>query len=147
MADTQEEVIQDNSDIDLSGIEVGYPIFDNQTVDCMITAVQTVRNDGRKSKRITLVTEGDITSTGGATKTAGFKLTDRIGLDVSGGRTQERINEDLTKFQIAALGITKGQKWSDEDFAGKHVRVSLKARPDRNDADKFYQNVRYSKAS
>ncbi len=143
-----EEVVISNDDIDLSGIETGYPVFDNQHVNCIISALQTVKSDGRTSKRILLTTEDPITSIGGVTKDAGFKLTDRIGLDVSGGRTQERINEDLAKFQTAALGLSRAEKWGgDERYVGQRVRVTLKKRPDRNDEEKFFQNYRYSKAT
>lgn len=138
----------DNSDIDLTGVETGFPIFDNQHVNCIVSGVATVKKDGRRSKRISLTTEEAITSTGGVTKEAGMKLTDRISIDVSGGRTQERINEDLATFQKAALGLSKPEAWgSDERYVGQRIRVTLKKRADRNDDEKFFQNFRYSKAT
>lgn len=142
-----EEVVIDNSDIDLSDAELSRPLLD-KLVLCRVAECQTVKINGRKQKKILLVTEEPTTATNGRDISPGFKVTHRINLDIEGKRTQSMINEQLARFQVAALKLDKPERWGEDSrYVGGLVKVKFKTRADRDDSEKVYQDcASFSKA-
>lgn len=137
-----EETVIPNDDLDLSGAELSRPLLD-KLVLCRVFECQTVSVEGgRKQKRIQLVTEEQTTATNGREINPGFKVTHRINLDVEGKRTQQMINEQLARFQVAALKLDKPERWGeDARYVGAQVKVKFKTRPDRQDGSILYQDL------
>lgn len=136
-----EETVIPNEDLDLSGTELSRPLLVTLVL-CRVSECQTVIANGRKQKRILLVTEAQTTATNGREINPGFKVTYRINIDVTGKRTQQMINEQLGRFQVAALRLEKAERWGeDARYVGAMVKVKFKTRPDDNDGSILYQDV------
>ena len=123
---------------DLSLVATGHPVIDNQAPLCTTGQVELKATAGGARRLvIPLTLEEPAKSTDGRELTPGFHTTVGFLVDPSGGWTMERANESLVKFQMAVLGLTKGQPINLADpatfqaFQGKKVRPQFQ--PQRND--------------
>lgn len=132
--------VVDNADIDLSNVDIGQPVIDNQTPLCRTGQVEVkATNSGHRRLVIPLVLEEPATSTTGKALNVGFTTTVGFLIDPKGGLTQERINEELAKFQVAVLKLDKPTTFRMSDlspYQGQLVRPKLVAQkndPSRQD--------------
>ena len=139
-----EVTVLDNLDVDLSNVDLSRPLIDNQVVLCRTGEVRVEVNE-QKQKRlvIPLTLEEPATSTNGRELSPGFQVTHSILATPTGKLTQERINEELAKFQMAVLKLDKGEPFgSVERYRNQLVKVKFATRPDREDSTKLYQDAR-----
>lgn len=135
----------DNTDLDLTGVQLTRPVIDNQTKRCITGQVQRIKREDKKQELvIPLQLDEPATSTDGKELQVGHKLAEqRILMTATGGLTDEMIREKVARFQIAVLDITEPRKWGDDtDYQGKPVYCKLAARADRDDPTKVYQDVK-----
>lgn len=130
-----------NIDIDLSGVNIGQPVIDNQTPLCRTGEVKVVAtNSGLKRLVIPLVLEEPVTATSGRELQPGFQTTVGFLIEPTGGLTKERIAEELKKFKAAVLKLSptdpalNGPFGDVAQFRGQLVRPKLVAQ--RNDPSK-----------
>ena len=146
MSETTQEPL-DSIDIDLTGVNIERPLLGKQTKLCVIGEVKLEKPEGRgRSLVIPLTLEEPATSTTGATINPGFVVIDRILIDPTGGLTSAMIAERLARLQCAAQGTkTPVGKFDAAALPGKRVLVTFDVRPDKNDPEALYQDVkRYS---
>ncbi len=144
------EEVLDNLDIDLSAVDLSRPLIDNQVVLCRTGEVKIEVNDSKQRRLvIPLTLEEPTTSTSGKPVNVGFQVTHSILITPTGGLTQERINEELAKFQMAVLKLEKPTQFGAlEQYRNQLVRVKFATRPDRHDPTKLYQDAKaFIKAS
>lgn len=134
----------DNIDIDLSSVDLTRPLIDNQIVLCRTGEVKIEVNDnGQKRLVIPLTLEEPATSTTGRPVYVGFQVTHSMLITPTGKLTQERINEELAKFQVAVLKLEKPQAFGSlAQYRNQLVKVKFTTRPDRDDPNKLYQDVK-----
>ena len=152
-----------NIDIDMSQVNLARPLIDNQIKLCKTgNVVVEAATDKRGAELvIPLTLEEPATDTNGATVQVGFTHAHRIGLDPKGNRTLEMIQRQLGTFMVAALdlkdangkALTKGlPNFRADDlspYCGRDVRVLFATRPDKNDPNRLFQDVKgfYQKGS
>lgn len=140
MSDQAETI--SNVDIDLTGANISRPYFDNQVIRCQIGEVAYKKNGDRVRLEVPLVFQTAAKAQDGREVTPGFKHTDSITVTAAGGRTKERIAEDIARLQAAALGLSKPKDglFDKSEIVGKMVDVKFST---RTDGDKVYQDCRY----
>lgn len=134
-----------NTDLDLSSVEIGQPIIDNQLVLCRTGEVKW---DTEKDRLvIPLVLEEPATSTTGRELTIGFKTTLGINCKTSEKFPKERVLEELAKFQVAVLKLERPEKFGDPGrYSGQLVKVRFSKRDDKKDPTKVFQDGVFMKA-
>jgi hypothetical protein len=134
----------DNIDIDLSAVDLTRPLLDNQVLLVRTGEVKVEKNDNNQKRLIIPLTlEEPGTSTTGRPVNVGFQMTHSILITPTGKLTQDRINEELAKFQVAVLKLDKPQAFGAlSQYQGQTVRVKFSVRPDRDDPNKQYQDVK-----
>ncbi len=137
---------------DLSNVDLQRPLIKGlvlcRTGELSIDEKQSKKGEMLKYLNIPLQLEEVTTSTEGKSIQPGFTITDRILITPTGGLTQERVNERLARFQIAALAIAKPTTFGAvSQYSGKLIKVKLDTRPDKMDPTTLFQDiVNYSKA-
>jgi hypothetical protein len=136
--------VLDNLDLDLSSVDLTRPLIDNQVVLARTGEVRIEMNE-QKQKRlvIPLTLEEPATSTSGKPVNVGFQITHSILATPTGKLTQERINEELAKFQMAVLKLEKPTVFGPmEQYRNQLVRVKFSTRADKDDPNKLYQDAK-----
>lgn len=134
----------DNLDIDLSAVDLTRPIIDNQVVLCRTGDVKVEVNDrGQKRLVIPLMLEEPSVAVNGKPVNVGFQVTHSILVTPTGKLTQERINEELAKFQMAVLKLDKPTSFGQTgQYSNQLVKAKFASRADRDDKTKLYQDVK-----
>lgn len=138
------EEVLDNLDLDLSSVDLTRPIIDNQVLLVKTGEVKVEVNDQKQRRLvIPLTLEEPGTSVTGRPVNVGFQVTHSILITPTGKLTQERINEELAKFQVAVLKLDKpGPFGAVSQYRGQLVRAKFASRPDRDDPNKMYQDIK-----
>lgn len=134
----------ENIDLDLSSVQLTRPLIDNQVVLVRTGEVKIEENE-QKQKRlvIPLTLEEPAKATDGRDINPGYVVTHSILITPTGGLTQERINEELAKFQVAVLKLEKpGTFGALSQYRNQLVKVKFTTRADRNDSTKLYQDAK-----
>lgn len=134
----------DNLDIDLSAVDLTRPIIDNQVVLCRTGEVKIETNgSGQRRFVVPLTLEEPSTSTSGKPVNVGFVVTHSFLITPTGKLTQERINEELAKFQVAVLKLERPQPFGAlSQYRNQLVKVKFASRADRDDASRIFQDVK-----
>lgn len=134
----------DNLDIDLSAVDLTRPLIDNQVVLVRTGEVKIETNDnGQKRLVVPLTLEEPATATNGRPVNVGFQVTHSFLITPTGKLTQERINEELAKFQVAVLKLDRPQPFGAlSQYRNQLVKVKFSTRADRDDASRVFQDVK-----
>ncbi len=134
----------DNIDIDLSTVDLTRPIIDNQVLLVKTGEVKIEVNEQKQRRLvIPLTLEEPGTSVAGKPVNVGFNVTHSMLITPTGGLTQERINEELAKFQVAVLKLEKPTQFGAlSQYRNQLVRAKFASRQDKNDPNKQFQDVK-----
>lgn len=142
-----EETIIDNIDLDLSTVDLSYPLLPKQTLRCLtgeVTCVEVQNGDQKVRKlRIPLTLEEPGRDTKGNVVDVGFRVRVELLMTPVGKMTQEQCNRGVAEF-IAAMDRTKraGNLGQPSRFSGKPVLVTFDTRNDKKDLNVQYQDVK-----
>lgn len=137
---------------DLTNTDLSRPLIKGlalcRTGELTIDEKQSKKGEMLRYLNIPLQLEEMVTSTEGKSIQPGFTVTDRILITPTGGLTQERVNERLARFQIAALALAKPTQFGAvSQYSGKLIKVKFDTRPDKMDPTMLFQDITaYSKA-
>lgn len=98
----------DNTDIDLSSVNLSRPLLDSQQRKCITGDVKVI-NDERWGRRLSipLVLDEEAVDTNNNPVYPGFVVFTEIGLTPKGAYTQDFINNQLARFYCAVTGEDK----------------------------------------
>lgn len=135
----------ENQDIDLTGTDISRPLLPRQQRLCRTGEVRVENGDYGRQLIVPLTLEEAAKDTKQGIINPGFVVTYRISLDPKGKRTQQMVNEELARFQVAATDLDKpgSFKLSDLSWAcNRQLLVTFDVRPDQKDPSVFYQDVK-----